>query len=414
MSDFFQNGVVTVLHRLGRPNVEVLEAELERHGKTNPIALVLPCLYSELERPALKGIVEQLQKVTYLNEIVVALGQASALEFRRAKEYFKVLPQDVRLVWVDGARIQDLLKALVSQAIDIGLPGKGQSCWIAFGYVLARSRSNVIALHDCDILSYNREYLARLCYPLANPNLGYEFCKGYYSRVTDRMHGRVTRLFITPLIRSLQKLVGPEPFLHFLDSFRYPLAGEFAMVKDLAWINRIPGDWGLEVGVLAEVYRNCALRRICQADLADTYEHKHQELSGDDPEKGLLKMTVDITKSLFRNLASEGVVLSDAQLKALRATYLEAAQEAIRRYEDDAAINSLKFDRHEERTAVEVFLKGMKLATEVFLEDPLGVPMISNWSRVVAAVPDIFDRLAEAVERDHIWDPTAEGTQARA
>lgn len=181
------------------------------------------------------------------------------------------------------------------------------------------------------------------------------------------------------------------------------------MVRDLAWNNRIPGDWGLEIGVLAEVYRNCALRRICQSDLADAYEHKHQILSADDPKGGLLKMCVDITKSMFRNLAAEGVVLSEGTLKTLRATYLQAAQEAIRRYEDDAAINSLRFDRHQERTAVEAFLKGIKIATEVFRDDPLGVPMISNWSRVAAAVPDIFGRLIEAVEEDHAWDPAAKG-----
>jgi glucosyl-3-phosphoglycerate synthase len=414
MSDFHQNGVVTVLHRLGQPNLEQLETELERHATTNPIALVLPSLYAELERPALKGIVETLKNVRYLNEIVISLDKASALEFRLAKEFFAVLPQRVRLIWNDGAHIQDILKRLVSHEIDIGLPGKGRGCWMAFGYVLARQQSKVIALHDCDILSYNREYLARLCYPVANPNLGYEFCKGYYSRVTDRLYGRVTRLFITPMLRSLQQLVGPHSLLTFLDSFRYPLAGEFAMVPDLARINRIPGDWGLEIGVLAEVYRNCALRRVCQVDIADSYEHKHQILSADNPDAGLLKMCADITKSLFRNLASEGVVLPEEVLKTLRATYLQAAQEAISRYEHDAAINSLKFDRHEERTAVEVFLRGIKLATEGFLDDPLGVPMISNWSRVAAAVPDIFGRLIEAVEDDHEWDPTAVSEQVHA
>jgi glucosyl-3-phosphoglycerate synthase len=414
MSDFHQNGVVTVLHRLGQPNLEQLETELERHATTNPIALVLPSLYAELERPALKGIVETLKNVRYLNEIVISLDKASALEFRLAKEFFAVLPQRVRLIWNDGAHVQDILKRLVSHEIDIGLPGKGRGCWMAFGYVLARQQSKVIALHDCDILSYNREYLARLCYPVANPNLGYEFCKGYYSRVTDRLYGRVTRLFITPMLRSLQQLVGPHSLLTFLDSFRYPLAGEFAMVPDLARINRIPGDWGLEIGVLAEVYRNCALRRVCQVDIADSYEHKHQILSADNPDAGLLKMCADITKSLFRNLASEGVVLPEEVLKTLRATYLQAAQEAISRYEHDAAINSLKFDRHEERTAVEVFLRGIKLATEGFLDDPLGVPMISNWSRVAAAVPDIFGRLIEAVEDDHEWDPTAVSEQVHA
>ena len=411
MSDFYQNGVVTVLHRLGQPNTEQLEQELERYAKTTPIALVLPSLYAELERPALKRIVDILSDVRYINEIVISLDHASALEFRLAKQFFSHLPQRVRVIWNDGARIQAILNVLVSHEIDIGHQGKGRGCWTAYGYVLARGQSQIIALHDCDIVSYDRQYLARLCYPIANPNLAYEFCKGYYSRVTDRMHGRVTRLFMTPLIRSLQMLVGPHSLLSFLDSFRYPLAGEFAMVRDLAWINRIPGDWGLEVGMLAEVYRNCALRRICQADIADAYEHKHQTLSTHNPDAGLLKMCVDITKSLFRNLASEGLVLSESTLKTLRATYLQAAQEAISRYENDAAINSLRFDRHEERRAVEVFLRGMTLATDSFLEDPLGVPMISNWSRVTHAVPDIFHRLMDAVEQDHAWDPAAETRQ---
>ena len=408
MSDFHQNGVVTVLHRLGRPNLEQLEKELQQHASTNPIALILPSLYSELQRPALRKIVETLTEVRYVNEIVISLDRASALEFRLAKEYFSVLPQRVRVIWNDGSRVQHILKRLTDNAIDIGLPGKGRGCWTAFGYVLARHQSKVFALHDCDIASYDRQYLARLCYPIANPNLGYEFAKGYYSRITDRLHGRVTRLFMTPLLRSLQQLVGTHPLLTFLDSFRYPLAGEFAMVSDLAWINRIPGDWGLEVGVLAEVYRNCALRRVCQVDIADAYEHKHQELSADNPDAGLLKMSADITKSLFRNLASDGVILSDGLLKTLRATYLQSAQDAISRYENDAMINSLQFDRHQERTAVEVFLKGMKLATQSFIEDPLGVPMISNWSRVVAAVPDVFGLLIDAVESDHKWEPASE------
>ena len=411
MSDFHQNGVVTVLHRLGRPNLEQLEAELQRHASTNPIALILPSLYSELQRPALRKIVETLTEVRYVNEIVISLDRASALEFRLAKEYFSILPQRVRVIWNDGSRIQHILKRLTDNAIDVGLAGKGRGCWTAFGYVLARHQSTVLALHDCDIVSYDRQYLARLCYPIANPNLGYEFAKGYYSRITDRLHGRVTRLFMTPILRSLQQLVGTHPLLTFLDSFRYPLAGEFAMVSDLAWINRIPGDWGLEVGVLAEVYRNCALRRVCQVDIADAYEHKHQDLSADNPDAGLLKMSADITKALFRNLASDGVILSDSLLKTLRATYLQAAQDAISRYENDAMINSLQFDRHQERTAVEVFLKGMKLATQSFIEDPLGVPMISNWSRVVAAVPDVFGLLIDAVESDHEWEPASELAQ---
>src|SRR3990167_5250997 len=135
MSDFYQNGVVTVLHRLGQPNVDRLEQELSRYGRVNPIALVLPSLYAELGRPALKAIVETLKTVSYLNEIVISLDRASALEFRLAKQFFSALPQRVRIVYNDGTGIQDILKLLAHAEIDTGLQGKGRGCWMAFGYV---------------------------------------------------------------------------------------------------------------------------------------------------------------------------------------------------------------------------------------------------------------------------------------
>jgi glucosyl-3-phosphoglycerate synthase len=243
--------------------------------------------------------------------------------------------------------------------------------------------------------------LARLCYPVTSPSLDYDFCKGFYSRVTDRLHGRMTRLLVTPLMRSLQKILGHLPILIFFDSFRYPLAGEFSMDVDLARVNRIPGDWGLEVGVLAEVYRNTSLRRVCQADIAENYEHKHQELSPEDATKGLHKMCVDICKSLFRTLASEGIVFSDGFFKTLVATYTKTAQDMLKRYEDDAAINGLIFDRHAESLAVETFTNGIKKAAEIITEDPLGVPLISSWDRVTSAIPDILVRIREAVEEDN-------------
>ena len=285
--------------------------------------MVLPSLYSELKEKALKNIISEIKRVKYINQVIVTLGRAERQEFDHAREFFSVLPQETIIIWNDGERVRSLYDILNKNDISAGEDGKGRSTWMAFGYVLASEKSEVIVLHDCDILSYDREFLARLCYPVANANLGYEFCKGYYSRVTNKMHGRVTRLFVTPLIRSLERLLGYLPFLVYLDSFRYPLAGEFSMITDLARINRIPWDWGLEVGVLSEVFRNCSLRRICQVDLADNYEHKHQELSPDDPNKGLLKMSIDIAKNLFRNLASEGIDLSESLLEDIESNLFE-------------------------------------------------------------------------------------------
>lgn len=400
MSDFYQTGIITTLHQLGKPSLERLESELHGFSRRRPIALVLPALYSEFEGPAMPGIIQELTKVKYLNEIVLALDQATEKELQRVRELMAPIPTEVRIIHNNGKRITEVYETLTRNGLGVGQRGKGRSAWLAYGYVLARGRSDVIALHDCDIVTYNRELLARLCYPVANPNLDYVFCKGFYSRVTHKMNGRVTRLLVTPLVRAIQQLVGPHDFLAFLDSFRYPLAGEFCMTTDLARVNRIPWDWGLEVGSLAEVHRNYSPRRVCQVDIASTYEHKHQALSPDDAGKGLMKMAVDICKSIFRTLASEGVVFSDGLFKSLLVTYLRQAEDTLIKYEADATINGLDFDRHEEAKAVETFTRAIAMAAEAFTENPMSTPLIPNWSRVTSAIPDIFDMLKMAVEED--------------
>lgn len=401
MSDFYQTGSITTLHQLGKPSLERLEGELLQFSRTRPVALVLPSLYSEFDGPAMPGIVQELSKVKYLGEVVLVLDKASEKEFQRVREFMAPVTGKVNIIHNDGKRIMEIYATLKRNGLEIGERGKGRSAWLAYGSVLANGTCDVIALHDCDIVNYSRMLLARLCYPVANPNLDYVFCKGYYSRVTNKMHGRVTRLLMTPLLRALQKLRGEHRFLKFIDSFRYPLSGEFAMSIDLARVNRIPWDWGLEVGSLAEVYRNYSPQRVCQVDIAETYEHKHQALSQDDVEKGLMRMTVDICKSIFRTLASEGVVFSDGFFKSLSVAYLRQAENAIMKYEADAAINGLVFDRHEEATSVEAFTRAISQAAKVFMENPLGTPLIPNWNRVTSAIPGILDMVKEAVDRDN-------------
>lgn len=402
MADFYQSGIIITLHKLGRPSLERTESELFEFSKQRPIALVLPALYTEFQAQAIKGIVEELKKVRYVKEIVLTLGRATDEEFKKVREFMSQIPYEVKIIHNEGKRIREIYATLERNGLWAGEDGKGRSCWIAYGYVLASGKSDIIALHDCDIVTYNREMLARLCYPVANPNIDVVFCKGFYSRVTDRLHGRVTRLLITPLVRALEKLVDYQPFLVFLDSFRYPLAGEFCMITDLARVNRIPWDWGLEVGVLAEVFRNYSPRRICQVDIADVYEHKHQPILVDAPEKGLIRMCVDISKSLFRTLAAEGVIFSDSFFKSLEVAYLRLAEDTMVKYEADAAINGLVFDRHEEAKAVEAFANAIKQAAQIFMENPMGTPLIPNWNRVTSAIPGILEMLRKAVEEDNL------------
>ncbi len=401
MADFHQ-GHLTTFHRLRPFDRERMEAELKEFNRHRPIALVLPVTPAELESQALQTILLHLKEIEYLNEIVIALGRTQEEEhFIRAKELFSVLPQRHVVIWTSGPKMEDFLRSLEEKDLSAGVDGKGRSAWISYGYIIAREKSKVIALHDCDIVNYTPELLARLVYPIASTTIDYAFCKGYYARVTDRMHGRVTRLFVTPLIKSLIRLFGYVPFLVYLGSFRYILAGEFAMLSDLSRVNRIPNDWGLEVETLAEVYRNYSLRRICQAEICETYEHKHQPLSADNPKTGLMKMAIDIAKSIFRNLAIEGIILSESGLRTLLINYQRTAKDEVKRYRDEAAFNGLFFDYHEESSTVEAFTQALQIAGEEFMANPLYSPLIPNWNRVESAFPDFLSQLKKMVEEDN-------------
>ena len=402
MADFFQTGAIATLHRLGKPNVDRLERELTAFSQERPISLVLPCHIRELGTRGLKTIVRELKQVPYLKEIVVGIDGATRRDdWEKARAFFSQLPQKPVLLWNNGPRMRALFEKLEANELSAGVAGKGRNVWICFGYALASEQARMVAVHDCDILTYNRELLARLCYPVAHPSLGFDFCKGYTARVTDRLNGRVMRLLVTPLLRALRSIVGQHPYLVYMDSYRYPLSGEIAMEMDLVRRVRIPSDWALEVGMLAEVFRNCAPRAICQSELCENYDHKHQELSPRDAEKGLNKMAIDIAKSVFRRMAAEGIRLDAGLFDTLLSAYMRQAEDTLRFYAVDSAINGLQYPRHDEESAVSTFVRSIQKATRSFQDDPLWSPLIPNWNRVESALPTFVDELREAVRKDN-------------
>jgi glucosyl-3-phosphoglycerate synthase len=404
MSDFFQTGAVATLHRLGAANLSRLESELVEFAEETPISLVLPCHARELGTKALRGIVRELRNVRYLKQIIVGVDGASAKEWRRARKIFSALPQKPVLLWNSGPRMQGLFRKLEDAELSPGESGKGRNVWICFGYALASEQGRMVAVHDCDIITYNRELLARLCYPVAHPAMGFDYCKGYYARVTDKLNGRVMRLLVTPLLRALKTIVGQHPYLVYMDTFRYPLAGEFAMDMDLVRRVRIPHDWALEMGLLAEVFRNSAPRAICQSELCDNYDHKHQELSPRDMERGLNKMAVDIAKSLFGRMAAEGIKLDTGLFDTLLSAYVRQAEDTLRFYAADAVLNGLRYPRHDEESAVATFVRSISAAARTYQQEPLGTALIPNWNRIQSALPDFFDELNRAVSLDNEAD----------
>jgi glucosyl-3-phosphoglycerate synthase len=153
MSDFFQNGEIATFHKLKHRELGELEAELEQSSKHRPISLVLPYIPIELKGAGLPRIAEELSQVRYLKNVIVPVGKASLEDFKDAKRFFSALPQKPKLVWCTGPRIQAIYDLLSQNGIDVGDDGKGRSAWTAYGCILALENSEVIALHDCDIVT---------------------------------------------------------------------------------------------------------------------------------------------------------------------------------------------------------------------------------------------------------------------
>jgi glucosyl-3-phosphoglycerate synthase len=419
VADFHQEGIITTLHALyeafdRREYLAHLERKLEDYSRHLRMSLLLPSLYAEIQTPyVLENILAQIQQVHYLHSVVIALGGApEEAHFREAKEYFGRLQhpeRDLRVVWLDGPRVQKIFRKIQEREIPTGVQGKGQSVWMALGYLFAREDCDVIALHDCDILTYDRILLGRLIEPTANPNNDFEFCKGYYARISPTekvMKGRVTRLFVTPFVDGMVTIMHQrrfhelEQFFRYHRTFNYPLAGEFSFTTRVARGINIAYDWGLEVSTLSEAYHRIIYRKIAQIDLAANYDHKHQELSPEDGTRGLHRMVVDIAKFYLNHLRSHGVPLDDAFVDMVQQTYYQNAMAFIKSYSDDAEVNDLIFDRHQEELTTRYFRDFIWTAWEQSKEQPEGT-LIPSWNRVLYSIPDIYNQILEAVEADN-------------
>ena len=401
MADFHQNGNIAQFHNLRTRSLDELEYRLATFAQTRKISLILPSLFSELEGPALQNILDELSQVKYLHRIIIGLDAASEEQFRHARQFFARLPQNHVVIWNDGPRMKALMERLEPHGLGPIEPGKGRNVWTCIGYLIACADSAVMAIHDCDIVTYKREMLSRLVFPVAHPAFPYQMSKGFYPRIgNNRLGGRVTRNLVSPLLISLKKVLGDSEYIDYLRAFRYPLSGEFAMRTASLPDLRMPSDWGLEIGVLSEAWRNLGPRAVCQVEIADVYDHKHQDLSAADSVTGLNRMSLDICKAIFRKLAADGKVLSPNIFRTLKATYYRRALDLLETYSHDAQMNGLDFDRPAEERSIQLFAENIVQAGQIFLENPQELPFIPNWNLVHAADPTFLSDFRTAVAAD--------------
>jgi glucosyl-3-phosphoglycerate synthase len=390
LSDFWQHGPITTIHRFPGLNVSDLERVVKGHSQERPAALLIPALASEMDGPAWPTILAEIQGASFLNEVILALGRATKDDLARAKSDLGRLPMKTAVVWPESKNLSSVFGE-VALALDIGSPGKGRDVWIAMGYIIGHGRVHAVALNDADVTTYTRELPLRLLAPLLHPGLPYAFNKGYYARVSGTfMAGRATRLLVAPLVSVLAKDNDTLP-LRTIGAMRYALAGEFAMTLELASMIPIPRDWGLEVGILSSVSKALPSEKICQADLCDNYEHKHQELHPENSSKGLNRMAVEVAAALLGEV--------EQVPENLVAAYREQALNMIPKYRADALASGLDYDDEKEIVALETFARAVEKALGL-AGDEIPEPLPA-WNEMETVVPGLRQAIVEAVIKDN-------------
>ena len=120
MGSFYQNGIVANLHDFSygsssEKNYKKLENDLINFSKDNPMELILPSLFSEIDGKALPNIINEINKTDFLNHIVIGLDKANYEQYKKAYNFFKKLKISFSMLWNDGPRLTELDQELKSK-----------------------------------------------------------------------------------------------------------------------------------------------------------------------------------------------------------------------------------------------------------------------------------------------------------
>jgi len=167
-------------------------------------------------------------------------------------------------------------------------PGKGEALWKS----LLVTKGDVIAWIDTDIVNIHPRFVYGILGPLLlNQNI--QLVKGFYRRplrVGGNMQagggGRVTELTARPLLN----LFYPE-----LSGVIQPLSGEYAGRRQALEKAIFSSGYGVEIGLLIDVFERHGLRSIAQVDLLERIHH-NQEL------EALSKMSFVIIQTVLRKI----------------------------------------------------------------------------------------------------------------
>ncbi|MFL2870432.1 MAG: glycosyl transferase [Pirellulaceae bacterium] len=398
MSDFHQSGCITTIHDLNTLGVDALESMIKTSG--HKTALLLPITASDMRSDSFSNIVDELSRTDYLSRVIVTLGVApDANDYAETIQRLHPIRQRVDVVWADSPSVLSFFDSIAEDYPAALLAGKGRSVWAAIGYILADNDIDSIVLHDCDIVTYDRMMAARLVAPITHEESNFQFVKAYYARTTTKMHGRVVRLLVAPLLKTISKLTHHPELLQFLTSFRYPLAGEFGMSTELAWKLPISANWGLEITSLSKVFQMTSSKQVCQVDLATSYDHKHQDISSDDSSRGLNRMAADIISATRDALAECNIDIPSAH--DLVEGFKSTALRLVDNYAIDSKLNGLNYDRASESDAVDLFANRVADTWQQTTDATQGcTSILPSWDQLISQDSEILSRFSDIIRNE--------------
>ena len=252
-------------------------AELTRRKRRTTVSVVLPALNEARTIGAIVRTLrrELMEQVPLIDELVVIDPGSTDDTARIAAGARVVAEADVLPEWGRVA-------------------GKGEALWKS----LLATSGDIVCWLDADIEGFRSEFVTGLVGPLlSNPELSY--VKGFYERpLTEGTRtqpsggGRVTELVARPLLN-----------MHWpaLAGFVQPLSGEYAGRRSVLEQVPIASGYGVEIGMLIDIYELVGLDAMAQVDL-DRRVHTHQD------QAALGRMAMSLQHTVLARLQRSGRV----------------------------------------------------------------------------------------------------------
>jgi len=172
--------------------------------------------------------------------------------------------------------------------------GKGEALWKS----LFALKGDIIVWVDSDIKNMHPRFVYGLLGPLLTEP-GVSYVKGFYERPLKEGRvtrptggGRVTELVVRPILN----LFYPD-----LACLIQPLSGEYAGRRSLLESVPFMTGYGVETGLLLDIYNEFGLWSLAQVDL-EVREHYNQTL------EALSRMSFGVLQAVFKKLDSDDKV----------------------------------------------------------------------------------------------------------